>query len=268
MPTNNPSAAGATARTADVDLRTEDHTDHRVEARDHDAPKPSWKEDALGDDRPGTRRNISWGAVIAGVVTFLALTLMLSLITAALGLGIADLDSANPGEGVGLATGLWSLLTLVIALAAGGYVAGVLAGSAGLIHGFLTWATALLAAVVLASLLIGNVLGAAGSVLGSATSTVTDAVTQNPEQAADAAPSVDQEEAGQAVEDAQAQAGDAIEGAAPEAEQAASAGSSGALWGFAGLFVGAIIASITGLFGARSVNHDRNDDRGVRTSRA
>ncbi|MGJ7440528.1 TIGR04086 family membrane protein [Aquipuribacter sp. MA13-6] len=263
MASKSSSPSGATAQTPDVDLRDQ-YTDTHP---DREQSSPSWKADALGDDRPGARHNISWGAVIAGVVTFLALTLMLSLITAALGLGMADLDSADPGEGVGLATGLWSLVTLVLALAAGGYVAGVLSGQAGLIHGFLTWATALLAAVVLASLLVGNILGAAGNVLGSATSTVTDAAAQNPEQAADAAPDVDPDAAAQAAEDAQEQAGDAVQDAAPEAERAADAGSSGALWGFAGLLIGAIIASVTGLFGARSVNRADTDNREVSVSR-
>ena len=215
----------------------------------YQAPKPSWKDTALGDDREGNPRNISWGAVIAGVVTFLALTLLLSLITAALGLGMADLTSANPGEGVGIATGLWSIVTLVLALAAGGYVAGALAGRAGLIHGFLTWATALLAAVVLAGLLVGNILGAAGNLLGSATSTVTDAAAQNPGQAASLAPEVDPAEAEQAAENAQQEAGQAAEEAAPEAEQAADTAAAGSLWTFAGLLLGAIIASITGLLG-------------------
>lgn len=234
-----------TSGATEVDL-TDGRPNH---AADH---KPSWKVDALGDDRPGNRRNISWGAVIAGVVTFLALTLMLSLITAALGLGMADLNSANPGEGVGLATGLWSLLTLVIALAAGGYVAGVLSGRAGLIHGFLTWATALLAAVVLASVLVGNVLGVAGNVLGSATSTVTDVVTQNPEQVAEAGSAVDPDEAATAAENA----GEAVQDVAPEAEQAADTASEGAVWAFFGLLIGAIIASVTGLLGSRSVKRD------------
>lgn len=96
--------------------------------------------------------------MIAGVVTFLALTLLLSLITAALGLGVTDLTSDNPGEGVGIATGLWSIVILALVLPAGGHVAGLLAGHAGLIHSFLTWATSLLPAVVVAGLLVGNIL--------------------------------------------------------------------------------------------------------------
>ena len=242
---------------------TEDTASHTYQA-----PKPSWKDTALGDDREGNPRNISWGAVIAGVVTFLALTLLLSLITAALGLGMADLTSANPGEGVGIATGLWSIVTLVLALAAGGYVAGALAGRAGLIHGFLTWATALLAAVVLAGLLVGNILGAAGNLLGSATSTVTDAAAQNPGQAASLAPDVDPAEASQAAENAQQEAGQAAEEAAPEAEQAADTAAAGSLWTFAGLLLGAIIASITGLLGSRSVTRDHTKDPELRASRS
>lgn len=230
------------------------------------ASKPSWKETALGDDRSGNPRNISWGAVIAGVVTFLALTILLSLITAALGLGMADLTSANPGEGVGIATGISSIITLVLALAAGGYVAGLLAGRAGLIHGFLTWATSLLAAVVLAGMLVGNILGSAGNILGSATSTVSEAAAQNPEQAASAAPDVSAEEARQAAQDAQQQAGQAVEEAAPEAEQAADTASTGAIWTFVGLLLGAIVASIAGLFGSRSVTRDRADEREIRSS--
>ncbi|MEX5303852.1 TIGR04086 family membrane protein [Kocuria sabuli] len=230
-----------------------------------EASKPSWKETALGDDRSGNPRNISWGAVIAGVVTFLALTILLSLITAALGLGMADLTSANPGEGVGIATGISSIITLVLALAAGGYVAGLLAGRAGLIHGFLTWATSLLAAVVLAGMLVGNILGSAGNILGSATSTVSDAAAQNPEQAASVAPDVSAEEARQAAQDAQQQAGQAVEEAAPEAEQAADTASTGAIWTFVGLLLGAIVASIAGLFGSRSVTRDRADEREIRS---
>ena len=217
------------------------------------ASKPSWKETALGDDRAGNPRNISWGAVIAGVVTFLALTILFSLITAALGLGMADLTAANPGEGVGIATGISSIVTLVLALAAGGYVAGALA--------------ALLAAVVLASLLVGNILGAAGGLLGSATSTVSDAAAQNPEQAASVAPEVSAEEAEQAAQDAQEQAGQAVEEAAPEAEQAADTASTGAIWTFVGLLLGAIVASIAGLFGARSVTRDRSEERELSSSR-
>lgn len=240
-----------------------DRVAHDDDATVHPAHphKPSWKEDFLGDDRVGDRKNISWGAVIAGVVTFLALTILLSLITAALGLGMADLTSNNPGEGVGVATGISSVITLAIALAGGGYVAGLLAGRAGLIHGFLTWATSLLVIVVLAGALVGNILGAAGTVVGGVTSSLSNAAAQNSSEAASAVPSVNPSEASQAAESAKAQASQAVESAKPQAEQAANSASAGAVWAFVGLLIGAIIASFAGLFGSRSVITRRPEDR-------
>ena len=227
-----------------------------AESHAYEPPKPSWKADAVGDDRARDVKNISWGAIIAGVVTFLAVTLLLSLITAAVGL-----------SGSGIGAGIWSIVTLVLALAAGGYVAGALAGRAGLIHGFLTWATSLLAAVVLAGLLVGNILGAAGNILGSAASTVTGAVAQNPDQAASLAPDVSEGEASQAAQEAQ----EAVESAAPQVQQAAGEAAdtaqSAAWWTFAGLLIGAIIAALAGLLGSRSVSHDPSRDRELRTSR-
>src|SRR5690606_11820790 len=100
---------------------------------------------------------VSWGAIFAGVVTFLAVTVLLSLVTAGIGL-----------TGEGMAAGIWSIIALAIALAAAGYVAGALAVRGGLLHGFLTWATSLVAAVVLAVWLSASALGAVGSVVGQA----------------------------------------------------------------------------------------------------
>lgn len=222
--------------------------------------KPSWKEDYLGDNRTGDRKNISWGAVFAGVVTFMALTVLLSLITAALGLGVTDLTSDNPGQGVGVATGISSIITLALALAGGGYVAGLLAGRAGLIHGFLTWATSLLVIVVLAATLIGNILGTAGSVVSGATSAISGAVAQNPSTAASAVPSVNPSEASEAAQSAQSEASQAVENARPQAEQAMNNASAGTMWAFVGLLIGAVIASFAGLFGSRSVA-GRPEDR-------
>ena len=96
---------------------------------------------------------------------------------------------------------------------------------------------------------------------------MSDAAAQNPEQAASVAPEVSAEEAEQAAQDAQEQAGQAVEEAAPEAEQAADTASTGAIWTFVGLLLGAIVASIAGLFGARSVTRDRSEERELSSSR-
>lgn len=124
-------------------------------------------------------RVASWGAIIAGAVTVLAVSILLSMLTTSLGLGMVDAQARNPLEGVGMAVGFSSAVAVLISLAAGGFVAGRLAGNAGFTHGFLTWAVAMLVAIMLSVMAIsgaarttasavGSVASAAGSVAGAA----------------------------------------------------------------------------------------------------
>lgn len=85
-----------------------------------------------------------------------------------------------------------------------------------------------------------------------------------PPEISDQAQDVDPDEASRTAEEAQR----AAQHAAPEAEQAADTASAGTLWTFAGLLIGAIVASIAGLFGSRSVSGDRTEDRELHTTRA
>lgn len=131
-------------------------------------------------------RAASWGAIIAGAVTVLAVSILLSMLTTSLGLGMVDAQSGNPLEGVGTAVGFSSAVAVLISLAAGGFVAGRLAGRAGFTHGFLTWAVSMLVAIVLSVMAIsgaarttassvGSVASAAGSVAGAAGNVAGDA---------------------------------------------------------------------------------------------
>jgi hypothetical protein len=87
---------------------------------------------------------------------------------------------------VGTAVGFSSAVAVLISLAAGGFVAGRLAGRAGFTHGFLTWAVSMLVAIVLSVMAIsgaarttasavGSVASAAGSVAGAAGNVAGDA---------------------------------------------------------------------------------------------
>ncbi|GHA15849.1 hypothetical protein GCM10007989_08360 [Devosia pacifica] len=110
---------------------------------------------------------ISWGSVIAGAVTVLAITFALSLAVSWLGLGVVDVDSNDPLAGVGTTFGWASAAALIISLAAGGYIAGYLSGVAGWVHGFLTWAVALIVAAIISFSAVGGIIGATGNVVGS-----------------------------------------------------------------------------------------------------
>lgn len=133
---------------------------------------PSWRTTALGADVEGRSSNASWGAIFVGVVVALAVLLTLSLVAAALGLGIADPTSDDPFDNVGTAVGLWSIVSLAVALAAGSFVAGVLAVRAGVMHGLAVWATSTLALVVAVVFAVSGALGVAGSVVGSVGSAI------------------------------------------------------------------------------------------------
>jgi hypothetical protein len=124
----------------------------------------------------GARRRISWGAIFAGVIVVLAVQLLLSV----LGLGIG-LSFVNPAEGnspnpssIGLGAGIWWGVSYLIALFAGGYVAGRLAGALlswdGALHGILVWAFTLLVTFYLLGTAIGSVIGGAFSVVGNTVS--------------------------------------------------------------------------------------------------
>lgn len=137
-------------------------------------------------------RNISWAAIIAGLVTFLATSLLLSLIGTAIGFGGVDFTDAHPMSGVTMGVAIWSVISILLSLGLGGFVAGLTAARAGLIHGFLTWALSVIASFMLATSaisgafgLLGNVVGSVGNVAGNVASTAGDAVSSLSQQAFD-----------------------------------------------------------------------------------
>lgn len=117
-------------------------------------------------------RRISWGAVIAGGLVALTTQLVLSLLGMSIGFGLIEPGQA---EGVRLGTlgtgaALWWVLSSLVSLFAGGWVAGRMAGVpraiGGALHGLVTWSLAtVLTLVFLGSgigVLVGGLLGAVG----------------------------------------------------------------------------------------------------------
>lgn len=209
----------------------------------------SWKENALGNARGGRVHNVSWGAIFAGVVTFLAIVLLFSLLTAATGLN---------GSGTGAA--VVSVIGILLGFFGAGGVAGAMAVRGGLLHGFLTWATSILATVVLIVMLTLGTAGAVGGVLGSLVSGLGAAAGPSLSQVNPSdVPSAPTAQQSQQVEQAQQQA-------QQTAQQAAEATRTGTTWGFFGLLLGGVVASLGGLFGSRSVLN-RETTRAGDTSR-
>ncbi|WP_029904233.1 hypothetical protein [Prevotella sp. 10(H)] len=131
----------------------------------------------------GVWGRVSWGSVIAGVITVIAISILLSILGSSVGLFMFDPTSGDPVSGIGTTMGIWTVVSLLLSLAAGGFVAGKLSGSDGMIHGFLVWASTLIigiifvvmiaaSAVRLTTNILGSVTSAAGSILSGAGSMV------------------------------------------------------------------------------------------------
>lgn len=119
------------------------------------------------EDKEEAGYNISWSAVIAGVVTFLAILLTLSLIASAIGFGTVEPTSSNPFDGVGTGLMIWTVISFILSLLAAGFVAGMTARRVGFVHGFLTWGTSVLVLLFLLSYATAGIFSAVGSALGS-----------------------------------------------------------------------------------------------------
>ena len=120
--------------------------------------------------RAFTLRRVSWGSIIGGVVSALAVSLLMSLLGTAIGFGMTDPMSSDPVGGVGTTFGIWSAISLLVSLGVGGYIAGRLAGYAGCIHGFLVWGSSIIIAAILSAMAISGAAHMAGSVIGTTAS--------------------------------------------------------------------------------------------------
>lgn len=122
---------------------------------------------------PSLSSRISWGAVFAGAVAALSIGLMLNALGA--GIGATTVDAAGRASpsatSFGIGAGIWMVVSNLIALAIGGYVAARLSGTSddtdGTLHGLAVWGTmSLISAVLLGNIVSGVASGASSAVSG------------------------------------------------------------------------------------------------------
>ncbi len=116
-------------------------------------------------------RYVHWSAVWAGGIVAFAIQMMLGLLGAGIGLSAVNLASSgggNPGAG----SVIWGLLTMIISLYVGGWVAGHEAGiprrADGAMHGFVAWSLAMVVTFFLVTTTLGRVVGGAAGLAGAA----------------------------------------------------------------------------------------------------
>ena len=122
---------------------------------------------------------ISWGAIFAGAVMALVAQLAFSLLGLGLGARAANPYSDHPVGGLGVGTAIWTLLSVLISLFTGGYVAGRLAGMPraqdSMLHGLVTFGLTSLLGFYLLTSGLGSLIGGAGSLVSSVVSSATHA---------------------------------------------------------------------------------------------
>jgi hypothetical protein len=128
----------------------------------------------VDDARTILINKVSWGAVLAGVVTGLVAQLVLNMI--GIGIGASTLDPMtgdNPAvSSFSIGAGIWWALSGIIAAFIGGYVASRLSGqpkeSTGGWHGLTTWAMTTLVIFYLLSTAVGGLVGGAFNTVSGA----------------------------------------------------------------------------------------------------
>lgn len=131
----------------------------------------------LTSERPW---RFSWGAVLAGATISLGLWLMLHVLGLGAGLTALNPDDLGSLRGVGVTTGVWSLIVPLIAMFLGGFAAAKVAGPisrlGGAIHGAALWSIATLASTMLLMSLVSSLVGGVARIGGQAASAAGDAL--------------------------------------------------------------------------------------------
>lgn len=122
------------------------------------------------------KKEVSWRAIFAGTLTVLSILLILNLIGLAFGMGaIEPTEENNPLSGIGTGALIWWVLSNLIALFAGGFVAarvGVsLTNISGVIQGIMTWALYAFLSIWILTSTVGSVISGVGSAVGGVIST-------------------------------------------------------------------------------------------------
>jgi hypothetical protein len=163
-------------------------------------------------------RGVSWSSIFAGVTAVIAVQLLLNLL--GIGVGAATINpqqGQQPGQGLAVGAAIWFVLSSIISLFVGGWIAGRLAGTPNkkdaALHGFVTWALASLVLFYLLSTAVGGLVGGAAGVLGQTASlaargaaAVTPAATNAIAQVTGVTPEQVQSEAGDIARDSNFQA--------------------------------------------------------------
>lgn len=154
---------------------------------------------AVPEGAPALFPRTAWGAILAGALVAIAVGATLNILGIAVGATTIDaVNRSTPdASSFGLAASIWLVVANLLGLAAGGYVAARLSGTAdkrdAALHGLATWASAFLVSAVLLGSAVSGVAHTAGNAVGSVLGGAGRAVSSAAQTAAQATPQVDQQ---------------------------------------------------------------------------
>lgn len=195
---------------------------------------------------------LSWGSVIAGVILSVIVYLTMSVLGTAIGASmLSPLSRPDTLHGFGFGSGVWVIVTTVLAVFVGSYFAGRCAPVLGWLHGLLSWAVMTLLLVYGMTSLITGAVSTAGSIAATGAQVGATAANQptGNNQLVDAAKQ--QVQAAVASAASSASGPDAEQNARQAADTAARGVARASWFSFAALIVGAIIAIVSGGAGFR-----------------
>lgn len=127
-------------------------------------------------DAPALLKRVSWGAIFAGTAIALGLLILMGLLGTAIGFRAVDPQQDGMFDGVGIGAGIWWIVTSILALGIGGYVAGHLSGmpdkNSANAHGATVWGLLTIVMLWLATSTVGTVLNTATSAVSGAAQAV------------------------------------------------------------------------------------------------
>lgn len=113
---------------------------------------------------------LTWSAIIAGVFIAIAVQLLLSFLGLGIGFGsINPMEEAKPFSGLGTGALIWWIITMLISVFTGGWVAGWFSNHIQrtdlVLHGLLTWCLLTFLNMYLITSSVGKIVGGVGSVI-------------------------------------------------------------------------------------------------------
>jgi putative Ca2+/H+ antiporter (TMEM165/GDT1 family) len=171
--------------------------------------------------------------------------LIMSVLGTAIGASLlSPMSQQNPAHGFGFGSGIWVIVTTVLAVFVGSYFAGRCAPTLGWLHGLLAWAAMTLLVIYGMASILGGAVSAVGSVASTSATIGAAASSQSNPSIID---SVKQQAQAAVASAASAASSPDAEQDARQAAQTAAHGVARATWySFAALIVGAIIAIVSG----------------------